>query len=149
MALFNALAAYGAWNWLFLAVVLLGLETIIPGVHFVWFGCAAMAVGALGLLTGLPVAWQLVAFAALSVGFVFAARKYARSSAAKTDLPELNERAAQYIGRIVTVEVPISGGRGKVRVGDTVWQAEGADTQAGARVRIKSANGPVLVVEPA
>lgn len=149
MALFNTLAAYGAWNWLFLGVILYGLETFVPGVHFVWFGSAAMVVGALGLLTGLPLAWQLVAFAALSVGLVFAARKYVRSGAVHSDLPDLNARSAQYVGRIVTVEVPISGGRGKVRVGDTVWQAEGADAAAGARVRIKAANGQVFTVEPA
>lgn len=149
MALIDALSSYGAWNWLFLAVVLIGLETVVPGIHFVWFGCAAMTVGALALLTGLPAGWQLVAFAALSIGFVFAARKYARSGAIKSDLPDLNARAAQYIGRVVTVEVAIAGGRGKVRIGDTVWQAEGSDAQAGTRVRIKSANGPVLLVEPA
>jgi membrane protein implicated in regulation of membrane protease activity len=78
---------------------------------------------------------------------VFLVRRYARPDATLSDLPDLNVRGAQYIGRTVTVEEPIRSGRGKVRVGDTVWQAEGADSAAGSRVRVTSVNGTVLVVE--
>jgi membrane protein implicated in regulation of membrane protease activity len=58
-------------------------------------------------------------------------------------------RAAQYVGRVVTVEEPIAGGRGKVRVGDTVWSAQGSDAPLGARVRVTGTNGCVLLVEHA
>ena len=147
MSLFNLMAGLGPWNWMFLAVVLLGLETIVPGVHFVWFGVAAIIVGILGLATGLAWQWQLVAFAVLAVASVFIARRYARADAAPSDLPDLNVRGHQYVGRVVTVEEPIRGGRGKVRVGDTVWQAEGADAPAGTRVKVTGARDTVLVVE--
>jgi membrane protein implicated in regulation of membrane protease activity len=30
----------GPWNWLILAVVLLALETVTPGVQLLWFGLA-------------------------------------------------------------------------------------------------------------
>ena len=132
---------------MFLAVVLLGLETIVPGVHFVWFGVAAIIVGILGLATGLAWQWQLVAFAVLSVASVFIARRYARADAAPSDLPDLNVRGNQYVGRVVTVEEPIRGGRGKVRVGDTVWQAEGADAPVGTRVKVTGVRDTVLMVE--
>ena len=56
---------------------------------------------------------------------------------------------AQYIGREVLVEEAISGGRGKVRVGDTVWPAQGSDAAKGARVKITGNSGTVLIVEPA
>lgn len=144
----NFLGSLGPWNWMFLGLVLLGLEAVVPGVHFVWFAVAALLVGLLALATGIALPWQLVAFAVLAVASVFLARRWARPDAARSDLPDLNVRASQYIGRVVTVEEPIRGGRGKVRVGDTLWQAEGADTTAGTRVRIKAANGPVLLVEP-
>jgi len=36
-----------------------------------------------------------------------------------------------------------------VRVGDTVWQAEGPDAPAGSRVKVTAARGTVLVVERA
>ena len=35
----------GAWNWFIVAVALFALESVVPGVHFVWFGIAAVIVG--------------------------------------------------------------------------------------------------------
>lgn len=147
MSLVNLFYGFGPWNWFILAVLLFGLETVVPGVHFLWFGVAAVLVGLLALATGFAWQWQLIAFAIIAVITVFLVRRYARPDNAKSDLPDLNIRGAQYIGRTVTVEEPIRGGRGKVRVGDTLWQAEGADAAAGTRVKVKSANGTVLVVE--
>ena len=147
MSFVNLLAGFGPWNWFILAVLLFALETVVPGVHFVWFGVAAILVGLLALATGLAWQWQLIAFAVIAVAAVFLVRRYARPDNAQSDQPDLNIRGAQYIGRTVTVEEAIRGGRGKVRVGDTLWQAEGEDTAAGVRVKVKSANGTVLVVE--
>ena len=147
MSLVNLMAGLGAWNWLFLAVALFGLEAIVPGVHFVWFGLAAMIVGIAGLATGFVWQWQLIAFAVLAVASVFVARRYARTDAAPSDLPDLNVRGAQYVGRVVTVEEPIRDGRGKVRVGDTLWQAEGADAPTGTRVKVTGVRNTVLMVE--
>ena len=147
MSLYSFLAGLGPWNWFILAVVLFALETVIPGVHFLWFGVAAVLVGLLALATDIAWQWQLIAFAIIAVATVFLVRRYARPDATLSDLPDLNVRGAQYIGRTVTVEEPIRSGRGKVRVGDTVWQAEGPDSAAGSRVRVTSVNGTVLVVE--
>lgn len=146
MSIVNLLAGFGAWNWLFLAVALFGLEAIVPGVHFVWFGVAAVLVGILGLATGFAWQWQLVAFGLLSIATVFVARRFARADASPSDAPDLNVRGAQYIGRLVIVEEPIRGGRGKVRIGDTLWQAEGADAPAGTRVKVTGVRNTVLVV---
>ncbi len=148
MTLFNLLSGFGAWNWLFLGVALLALEAFVPGVHFVWFGVAAVIVGMLGLATEFAWQWQFVAFAVLSIATVFVARRFARPDATPSDAPNLNVRGAQYVGRTVTVEEPIRGGRGKVRVGDTVWQAEGADAPAGTRVKVTGVRNTVLVVSP-
>ena len=38
-------------------------------------------------------------------------------------------------------------GRGKVRLGDTLWAADGPDCPAGTRVRVTGAAGTVLLVE--
>jgi len=147
MSLTNFLATLGPWNWLILAVVLFALETIVPGVHFAWFGVAAILVGALALLIGFTWQWQLILFAIVAVATVFLVRRYAKPDTAQSDQPDLNVRGAQYIGRIFTVEEPIKGGRGRVRVGDTLWQVEGADAAAGTRVKVTNINGTVLVVE--
>jgi membrane protein implicated in regulation of membrane protease activity len=147
--LFSFFFGFGVWNWLILAVVLFTLETIVPGVHFLWFGLAAVIVGILALATGVTWQLQVIAFVVISVLTVFWVRRYVRSDAAKSDLPDLNERAQQYIGRSLVVEQAIQNGRGKVRVGDTLWLAEGPDAPAGARVKVTAAKGSLLVVERA
>jgi inner membrane protein len=139
----------GAWNWFILAVVLFILETMIPGVHFLWFGLAAVIVGVLAFATAVAWPWQVLAFALISVLAVFWVRKYARPDVAISDLPDLNVRGQQYIGRSLVVEQAIQNGRGKVRVGDSIWAVEGPDAPAGARVTVTGAKGTVLVVERA
>ena len=140
---------FGVWNWLILAVLLFILETIIPGVHFLWFGIAAVVVGALAMATGIAWPFQLVAFGIIAVLTVFGVRKYVRPDVTKSDLPDLNERGQQYIGRSLVVEQAIQNGRGKVRAGDTLWLAEGPDAPAGSRVRVTATRGTLLVVERA
>jgi len=139
----------GPWNWFILAVVLFILETMIPGVHFLWFGLAAVVVGFLALVIGVAWPWQVLAFGLISVLAVFWVRKYARPDMAISDLPDLNVRGQQYIGRSLVVEQAIQNGRGKVRVGDSTWVVEGPDAPAGARVTVTGAKGTVLVVERA
>jgi inner membrane protein len=137
---------FGPWLWFALAVFLLVLETLIPGIHFVWFGVAAGIVGLLALIA--PVAWQfqLIAFALIAMMTVFWVRRSSSAQGAKSDEPSLNVRGAQYIGRKVTVEEAVVNGRGKVRIGDTLWSVQGEDAPKGASVEVTGVNGTVLVV---
>lgn len=153
---FQLVWSLGPWSWLFLAIILFALETVIPGVHLLWFGLAALivAVAALGLESLSPGAlevfswpWQLIAFAIVSFVTVFFVRRYAHPENAESDEPDLNIRGAQYLGRTVIVAAQIKDGRGKVRVGDTLWPAQGEDIPVGARVKVTGVNGTVLVVE--
>ena len=148
-SLWALLYSLGPWNWLILAVVLLTLETLIPGVHFLWFGIAAAVIGVLALVTGFAWPVQVLAFVLLSVLVVFWVRRYVRPDMTISDLPDLNVRGQQYVGRSLVVEQAIQNGRGKVRVGDTLWAVEGPDAPAGARVTVTGARGTVLVVERA
>lgn len=148
----------GGWNWVILALLLLTLETVVPGVHFLWFGLAAFVIGVLAITfnaLGPEYAdvfiWQLqvIAFALVSMVTVFFVRRFASADdEVASDAPSLNVRAEQYIGRSTTVAVPIQGGRGKVKIGDSLWQAEGVDAAKGTRVKVTGVNGTVLVVEP-
>ncbi|MGE0857431.1 MAG: NfeD family protein, partial [Hyphomicrobiaceae bacterium] len=63
--------------------------------------------------------------------------------------PGLNERASRDLGRRVLVEEAIVGGRGRVRLGDTLWMAQGPDLPVGTCVRIVGRRNSVLMVEPA
>ena len=136
----------GPWLWFALAVVLFVLESIVPGVHFVWFGLSAMIVGILALAVSVAWQWQLIAFALIALAAVYWVRHKSREESANPDVPDLNVRGAQYIGRLVTIEDAIVNGRGKVRVGDTVWVAEGEDGPKGSSVRVTGVDGSVLVV---
>lgn len=137
----------GPWNWLILSVALFILETVVPGVHFVWFGVAATAVGVLALSFDITWQWQLILFGVLALTSVLFFRRYARPSAAPSDQPGLNVRGDYYIGRIVTIEEAIESGRGRARVGDSLWSVEGPDMAVGSQAKVVGTNGTVLVVE--
>ncbi len=136
----------GAWNWFIIAAAMGLLETIIPGVHFMWFGMAAVLMGGIVLAMPLSLPVQMVVFAILSIGLILIARRYWAPQSMKTDAPNLNDRGQQYVGRTVTVAEAIQRGRGKVQVGDTVWTAEGPDMPEGARAKVTGINGTVLIV---
>ncbi len=74
---------------------------------------------------------------------------FAHPALSMTDEPTLNRVGVQLIGRTAVVAEPIADGRGKVRIGDTFWLAEGADQPAGRTVRISGARDTVLIVEAA
>jgi membrane protein implicated in regulation of membrane protease activity len=139
----------GFWSWFILAVILLCLEFVLPGVHFLWFGLAAVVVGVIAMSTAISWPWQVALYAIISIVSVFWVRRFVRPQTATSDEPALNERGAQYVGRTVPVEDAIVCGRGKVRVGDTVWVASGPDAPTGAKVRVVGTDGIVLKVEKA
>lgn len=144
----------GPWNWMALGFVLLILEILVPGVFLLWIGLAALTVGAVSLMIWNAGFWvwqvQVVAFLALSLISAFAGKKIMRSSGETSDQPLLNRRGEQLVGRIATLTEPITNGRGRVKIGDTMWRVSGPDLPAGTRVRVKAATDLdlELVVEP-
>jgi len=138
----------GAWNWLILAGLFLVLELLVPGIFLIWFGIAAGIVGALALVFDVAWQWQLVLFALLSLMAVVIARKSFRADDEQSERPLLNRRAQQHVGKSYLVADAIENGRGKVKIGDTLWRAEGPDAAQGARVKVTGADGATLMVEP-
>jgi len=138
------------WHWALLAVVLVILEILAPGIYFLWMGIAAGVVSALlWLFPELGWQAQFLAFALFSIASVALGRAWLARSAAETDEPALNRRGEQYIGRVVTLEEPIVNGLGKIRLDDTTWKIQGPDCEADTRVRITGTEGVVLLVEKA
>lgn len=137
----------GAWNWLILAGLFMALELLAPGIFLIWFGIAAAIVGLLALLIEFAWQWQLVLFAMLSLAAVYVANKYLRVGDTVSDRPLLNRRAQQHVGKTYTLVEPIENGRGKVKIGDSLWRVEGPDAPAGVAVRVTGADGTVLHVE--
>jgi inner membrane protein len=145
----------GPWNWMVLGFALLALEIVAPGFFLLWFGVAALLTGALSLQLWDAGLWtwhvQVLVFLALSVTSAYAGNKIMGGRDIETDQPLLNRRGEQMIGRTATLTEPITEGRGRIRIGDTMWRVSGPDLPAGARVRVKAATDTdlELVVEPA
>lgn len=143
----------GPWSWWILGMVLLGAEILVPGVFLVWVGLASIAVGALSLALWGAGYWpwevQFVVFAALSVVFVLAGRRFYAHADKESDEPLLNQRGATLIGRIGTLGEPVVDGRGRLKVDDSFWPVRGPDLPAGSRVKISGVDGSVLLVDKA
>ena len=138
----------GTWNWLILAVVLMGIETFAPGVFMFWLGLAALIVGVLSFFIQSTCQSQFLVFAVLAFAMVPLSRYFARRNAAPTDSPFLNRRAAGLVGREFTLDKPIVDGVGTIRIDDTVWRVSGADAPAGSKVKVVQADGASLRVGP-
>lgn len=147
MNLMALIAELGPWNWLILAAVLFTLEMFAPGIFLLWFGLAAALVGAIAL--SVPIAWQFqfVAFGVFSVISLLLARRFVLNKDKESDRPLLNKRAMQHVGRSYVLVEEISNGRGKVKIGDSLWPVEGPDMPAGQTVTVTGANGVTLLVE--
>ena len=134
------------WLWLLAATVLAIAELLVPGVFLIFLAAAAAVTGLASLVFGLPVAAQLLLFALLSVGALYAGRRwYVRNPLPSSD-PLLNDRAARLRGETLVVVEAIENGRGRVKVGDSVWACRGPDCPAGSRVRVVGADGACLKV---
>jgi membrane protein implicated in regulation of membrane protease activity len=144
------LARVEFWHWWVLGVVLLILEVFSPGAFFLWLGVAAGVVGAV-LLVLPDLGWQmqLLLFAVLSVVSIVVGRIWLKRHPIRTDLPTLNRRGEQYVGRVFTLEESVVNGSGKIRVDDTTWKIRGDDREAGKRVRVTGVDGTVLLVDGA
>lgn len=142
------------WHWLAFAGALAGLEILAPGVFLIFPGLAAVVVG-LALLAMPELDWryQLLLFAVLAVTFIYIGRRvYGRLSAAE-DHSGLNRRGERLIGRVFPLAGEMTGGRGRVRVGDTNWLAQlegggGDDLPDGAAMRVVAVEGATLIVKP-
>ena len=139
----------GAWNWLIVGVVLMGIETFAPGVFMFWLGLAALIVGLLSFVVAWSWQAQALVFAVLAIAMVPLWRNVSRRNTRPTDKPFLNKRAQGLVGRVFTLDKPIVDGIGTVKIDDTVWRVSGPDTPAGSRVKIVSADGASLQIEAA
>ena len=136
------------WQWGILAIVLVVMEVLLPGVIFLWVGIGAGITGVILLIVP-EVSWQIqfVCFALLSIISGVAGRMWVARNPIKTDHPNLNQRGRQHIDRVVPLSEPIVNGFGFVQIGDTRWKIKGPDTQAGQSIRIVETDGATLIVE--
>ena len=136
------------WDWLALGTVLLILEVFGAGGYLLWVGIAGIIVGVLTFLIP-EMSWtlQLPLFGVLAILTAVYWWRRQRGSVESGDQPNLNRRGHELIGRTFVVQQAIVEGRGKIKVGDSVWMAVGPDAAVGTPVRVTAQNGTVLSVE--
>ncbi|MBB6425104.1 NfeD family protein [Sphingopyxis sp. JAI128] len=135
------------WAWLSIGVLLAAAEIVAPGFFLVWLGAAAIVTGIVAWIAPIGIPLQLAIFAILSIVALYAGRKYLSDNPITTTDPLLNQRGGRLVGEVLTVTKAIEDGRGRAKVGDGEWPVRGPDVAEGAKVRVVSADGGVLVVE--
>jgi membrane protein implicated in regulation of membrane protease activity len=139
------------WHWLLLGLVLVALELAASGGFYViFFGVAALAIGALHLfdLAG-PMWWQALLFSVLSVASLLLFRgpvlHWMQLDTPGADVDSLVGETAIPIGDIAPGSV------GKAELRGTVWSARntsGAAIVQGQRCRVVRVDRLMIFLEP-
>lgn len=136
------------WSWMIAAAVFFILEILTPGIFFIWIGIAAFLTGMVDYVRPetSPEILGMV-FAVLAVISACIGRKVMKK---KQDAPTtLNNRAEQYVGQVFQVFEGVKDGRGKIKVGDTLWTALSShDIRANTPVKVVGVRGTSLEIEP-
>lgn len=142
------LGAQAGFIWMILAAVLAITELMIPGVYLTFVALGAAATGVLALLfPELGLIGQLISFAVWSSVAVLIGKRWYNTHPLPSSDPDLNNRTARMIGQSVSVVEAITAGRGRVRVDDGEWPAQGPDLAIGARARIVAVRDGIVVIE--
>ena len=137
------------WAWIIVAGVLGLAEMFVPGAYLAWIALGAAVAGGADAAFGLSLEAQLAVFAAATAlscaGGYFVYREMHRRQQRHEE--PLNERHRAMLGARGTVCEAFLSGRGKVRIGDSVWLASGPDLDEGAPIVVSGFRGTRLVVE--
>jgi hypothetical protein len=136
------------WHWMALGAVLAVAEMLLPGAFLLWLGLAAIGTGFVKLLVpAMGLEGQLFVFGVLTLAALAGWFFWWRKRGVETDLPNLNERGRQMIGRVLVLDEGLVNGEGFARIGDTIWKVRGADFVKGARVKVVGFENNVLMVD--
>ncbi|PHS28867.1 MAG: hypothetical protein COA85_02775 [Robiginitomaculum sp.] len=151
--LYDLLMQMTAWHWLIFAAGLLVLELLSGGTTYVlWPSAAAFIIALLHFI--FPMNWQVdwSLFALFTLILTVVGSAYLKPLLNKGGQTDLNDRAARLVGQSAEIASDFTNGIGRVRLGDTQWQAvstDGDNLKAGVKVVIKSVKGVTLTVAPA
>mgnify|MGYP001468396061 FL=1 len=136
------------WHWIILAIVLIAGEALGAAGFLLGAVMAALEVALISYIWP-DLTWQqqLSLFAVLallcSVWFWYRFKSFSQT----TDLPKLNNRAAQLIGREFALTQEMTGGQGKMQVGDTLWRVESEiNLPIGTQVKVIGSREMVLLI---
>lgn len=136
------------WAWVIVAGILALAELHAPGSYLVWIALGAALTSVVAAAFGGSIEGQIGSFAlASALSCIVGYFVYRRVRRARPGEALLNQRGQAMVGARGTVCEPFFNGRGKVRLGDGVWLADGPDLAEGMPVAVKAVHGTRLVVE--
>jgi membrane protein implicated in regulation of membrane protease activity len=142
------MSGFSWWTWIIVAGGLGLAEMFVPGAYLAWIALGAALTGGADAAFGLSLEAQLAVFAATTAlscaGGHFVYRELSRRQGQEEPL---NERHRAMLGQRGTVCEAFVSGRGKVRIGDSVWLAAGPDLDEGTTVVVSGFRGTRLIVE--
>ena len=125
------------------------VELHAPGSYLIWIALGAALTGAVRAAYDLTITAQIAAFSIASAFSCFVGYfVYRHVDRRRSDGALLNQRGLLMVGARGFVCSPIVNGEGKVRLGDTVWLAEGPALEDGVPIVVHSVHGARVVVEP-
>ena len=138
-----------AWHWASLAIVLLVLETLGTAGFLIGTSIAAFLMAAIVAISpGLNWKWQLAIFSISAVIFSLIYLKRFANFNENTDQPNLNNRAAQHIGKRYTLSEAIVNGEGRIQVGDTFWKVSCQnDLKVSTQIEVTDVDSMTLIVK--
>jgi membrane protein implicated in regulation of membrane protease activity len=138
------------WAWTIGAAALALAELHVPGSYLVWIALGAAVTAAADAAWELSLSAQVGVFAGASalscVGGYFVYRRTIQDRRLDETIP-LNQRSLAMVGARGIVSAAFEAGRGKVRLGDSVWLAEGPDLAEGTPVIVTAVTGMRVHVE--
>ncbi|OQP33611.1 NfeD family protein [Pantoea latae] len=143
------IVAHPHWFWLTLGGLLLAAEMLGTSGYLLWSGIAAVLVGVVEWLA--PFSWtaQGSLFAVLTLVCVYLWYRWMRHRERSQQPNSLNQRGAQLIGSLLTLDAPLVNGIGHVKLGDSSWRVQAdQDLPAGARVIVTGIEGITLHIRP-
>lgn len=141
------LTEINAYHWIALGLILFAAEALGAAGFLLGSAVAALVVGLLSLvMPGLGIAAEFALFAVIAVIASLLYIKVFRDEQEATP-DALNHRAESLVGTEFELTENLTGGNGRVQIGDTFWHVH-ADTALtrGARVKVVSADTMQLKV---
>lgn len=136
------------WVWAIAAAAIGFAELHVPGSYLIWIAAGAAATAAFQAIWDLRLENQLIAFVVCSLlACLGGYHVYRTAQVRASGETPLNQRNQSMVGARGTVSSRIVNGEGKVRMGDTVWLAEGPDLPEDAPVVVISVRGARLMVK--
>lgn len=139
------------WHWVVLGIALVAAEIVIPSFIVIWFGIAAIVVGAVDYLFGTGFTTELFLWSGLSAALLILYWKYFKKA---EKLSSIGQSEGEYAGIRGVVLEDLGEGRYRARfdlpvLGDRVWVVEtehGEKLSEGEAVYVDRVYGQILKV---